>query len=150
MEPRLATLDDLPELSRLFDLYRQFYKQPSDLQGAEHFLRERITKEQSVIFISQDQNHKLAGFVQLYPGFSSIGMKSIWILNDLFVDSTLRKLGIGEALIKASVEFSRASGARNLMLQTASTNLEAQKLYERLGWVRDEKYFTYYMSHSSS
>jgi GNAT superfamily N-acetyltransferase len=147
MKPRLASVSDLPELSRLFDLYRQFYKQTSDLKGAEQFLSDRLNKNQSVIFVFE-KTHGLGGFVQLYPGFSSIGMKSTWILNDLFVDSNSRKLGIGEALIKKAIDFSQGSGARNLMLQTAVTNIFAQKLYERLGWVRDEKYYTYYFSHS--
>jgi len=33
---------------------------------------------------------QLMGFAQLYPSFSSVSMKRLWILNDLFVSSEAR------------------------------------------------------------
>ena len=146
---RLATINDLAPLSRLFDLYRQFYQQPSDLTAAEDFLRDRINQQESVIFLAypEDEPEQLVGFVQLYPTFSSIGLKPCWILNDLFVDAPHRGLGCGEELIEAALAHSEQSGARSMMLQTAVTNTTAQRLYERLGWQRDKKFYSYYFFH---
>lgn len=39
---RRATQDDLDLVAPLFDAYRQFYAQPSDLQRARDWLRERL------------------------------------------------------------------------------------------------------------
>jgi ribosomal protein S18 acetylase RimI-like enzyme len=146
---RRANSADLDRLTHLFDLYRQFYLQPANLSGAREFLKERLEKEESVIFVSYQETHPeiLRGFTQLYPGFSSIGMRKTWVLNDLFVASEFRKSGVAEELIGAAVNFSKASGARALYLQTAKTNVAAQRLYEKLGWVREEKYLTYSFHH---
>ena len=147
MTTRRATIDDLTQLAPLFDGYRQFYQQTPDIDGAKAFLHDRLTNEESVIFISINGQQCLTGFVQLYPTFSSIGMTSTWILNDLFVSPAYRKMRYGEVLLKCAMEFSCQSGARNLSLQTAITNTNAQALYEKLGWKRDEKYYTYYFFH---
>lgn len=143
MKIRRATLQDLAELAVLFDGYRQFYQQASDLDGAKDFLSARLSNKESVIFVGEMSDTKLAGFVQLYPSFTSVGMKTIWVLNDLFVAKDCRQQKWGEALMKEAMAFARSSGARNLSLQTAQTNLSAQRLYEKLGWRRDEKYYTY-------
>jgi ribosomal protein S18 acetylase RimI-like enzyme len=142
-----ATLADLDQLSALFDGYRQFYQQPSNVPGAQAFLEARIKNQESVIFVATINPGKLAGFVQLYPSFTSVGMTSTWILNDLFVAPEFRQQKIGEGLLAEAVRFSKASGARNLSLQTAITNASAQRLYEKMGWHRDEKYYTYYFHH---
>jgi len=41
------------------------------------------------------------------------------------------------------VDEARAAGAVALTLQTARTNLAAQRLYESLGWRRDEDFVEY-------
>jgi hypothetical protein len=40
-----ATNGHLEELSILFDLYRQFYRQPSDTRAAKKFLSDRLEKK---------------------------------------------------------------------------------------------------------
>lgn len=144
---RKATLQDLAELTRLLDLYRQFYGQASDHASIKRFVQERLEKGDSTIFVADTEGVRLGGFTQLYPSFTTIGLQRIWILNDLFVDPTFRSQGFGEGLIKAAVDFSKASGARNLSLQTALTNTPAKKLYERLGWKKNEQFLTYDFYH---
>ena len=69
MITRRATLTDLSALASLFDAYRVFYKKASDINGAKSFLTERLTRDESVIFVVVDDG-ELLGFVQLYPIFS--------------------------------------------------------------------------------
>lgn len=96
-----VTLDELPQAADLFNQYRIFYQQQSDLEGAEKFLRERINKQESVIFVAQKaESDTYVGFCQLYPSFSSISMKRSWILNDLFVHAEYRGQGIGLLLLE--------------------------------------------------
>ena len=47
-----ASLADLDSIVPLFDAYRQFYEQPSNLALAWEFIRERLEREQSVIFVA--------------------------------------------------------------------------------------------------
>ena len=72
---RKAELSDLRSLAELFDQYRVFYKKDSDMAGAQSFLKERIEKEESEIFISFTDKNIMTGFVQLYPLFSSTRMQ---------------------------------------------------------------------------
>ena len=93
-----ATIDDLELIVPLFDGYRQFYKQPSDLAGARRFLKSHFEQDTSVIFLAfstdEARQRQACGFTQLYPSFSSVSMKRVWILNDLFVSPTTRRTGV--------------------------------------------------------
>ncbi|RHX92466.1 GNAT family N-acetyltransferase [Leptospira stimsonii] len=141
---RKVAISDLNQVSLLFDEYRQFYKKESDLSGAFHFLEERISKEESCIFVALSEDEKLFyGFTQLYPSFTSLSMKRTWILNDLFVRPEYRKKGIAKALIVQAATLARSMDAKYLSLSTARDNRNAQRLYESLGFVKDEEFFYY-------
>lgn len=129
----------------LFDAYRQFYAQPSDLAGAQRFLAERLSKNESVVFVASKDDRPV-GFAQLYPSFSSLSMKPIWILNDLFVSPSARAHGVGTALLGECKRLAVESGAKELALETMKTNAAAQRLYESRGWKRDEIFYRYFLS----
>jgi len=142
MTVRQAALADLDLLAPLFDAYRQFYRQPSDLEGARTFLQTRLEHNELVIFLAL-QEQKAIGFTQLYPSFSSAAMARIFVLNDLFVTPHARRRGAASALLDAAAEYGRRAGAIRLVLSTEVTNTAAQALYERTGWVRDTVFCVY-------
>lgn len=136
-----ATIVNLEDLAPLFNGYRVFYKQPSDIEKATAFLKERFLKKDSVIFMAFEGTSAL-GFTQLYPSFSSVSMQRTYILNDLFVASEARGKGVGEAIMNKAKAFAISENAKGLTLETDVTN-PAQKLYERLGWTKDTEVFHY-------
>ncbi|QTD43304.1 GNAT family N-acetyltransferase [Sporosarcina sp. Te-1] len=142
MEILKATMEDLDGVSDLFNQYRMFYEQDSDLEGAKAFLKERFEKEDSVIFVGKDDG-KYVGFTQLYPTFSSVSMKRVWILNDLFVEAQARKQGIGEMLLRQAKAYAIGTGAKSISLSTALDNESAKKLYEKNGYERDVQFYQY-------
>ena len=131
---RTATLADLPQLSHLFNLYRVFYRKKPDIEGAFSFLKERIQFRESVVFVAAEGD-LLLGFAQCYPLFSSIRMKRILLLNDLFVLEAYRGRGISKALIKASQDLTKSTGASALLLETEKTNRIGNQLYPAMGFV---------------
>jgi GNAT superfamily N-acetyltransferase len=136
-------------IAPLFDAYRQFYKQPPDYSAAHRFITERLKAGESVIFLATlegDGGSKPAGFVQLYPAFSSISMKPLWILNDLFVIPEARKNGVGAALMESARQLAVSTVSKELILETAIDNLSAQRLYEKLGYKRDTEFHRYALS----
>ena len=139
-----ATLADLDALAKLFDGYRVFYKQSSDPALARAFIEERLRLDESVIFIARGENGEALGFTQLYPMFSSVAARRIWVLNDLFVAPTARKRGVARALMDRARDFAVEKGALRLILETAEDNDAAQALYESLGYVREsgERHYT--------
>lgn len=145
MQIKKATLKELDILVPMFDEYRQFYQQTSDKEKSYTYLKDRIIKNESEIFIALTNDGAGAGFVQLYPAFSSVSMGRIWILNDLFVQKDYRKRGVGNALIEKSFDLCRQTGAVYLQLQTQHSNKTAQSLYEKIGFEPDmeNRYYFY-------
>jgi GNAT superfamily N-acetyltransferase len=135
---------DAGRLAPLFDAYRQFYERPSDLAMARAFLSQRLERDESVIFLVEDDDETL-GFVQLYPLFSSTSPRPgrLWLLNDLFVTPAARGRGVGRRLMDRARQLAEDTGACGLELATAKTNHNAQALYESLGYRRDDDFFRY-------
>lgn len=131
----------------LFNQYRIFYNQFSDIGMAKAFLDERLQNNESIIFAAIDRNtQKTVGFTQLYAKYSSVKLSKNWILNDLYVDTAYRKQGICEKLIKKAMDFAKTNGSTFVQLKTAIDNHIAQHLYESIGFVKqgnDEEFFLY-------
>lgn len=132
-----ATVQDLDAVTALFDGYRQYYEQAPDLALARRFMAERLCSGDSIVFLAQDDEAAL-GFVQLFPAFSSVAARRLWILNDLYVDHRARRRGVARALMQHAARWSRDQGAVRLVLETLPENAPAQALYEDLGWRRGE------------
>jgi len=92
---RQATTADLDALVPLFDAYRVFYRKTSDPELARTFLSERLSRNQSVVFLAMREDGAAVGFTQLYPSFSSAAAAPVFILNDLFVAPDARRNGRG-------------------------------------------------------
>jgi ribosomal protein S18 acetylase RimI-like enzyme len=137
-----AEHEHLPLLAPLFDAYRAFYQQPSNVTAAHAFLQERLSNLESVIFLVL-AGDKAAGFTQLYPSFTSVGLQRIWILYDLFVHPDFRRQGVRRALLARAHQLARDSSAQRVELSTAVDNHQAQALYEAMGYRRDEQFYTY-------
>jgi ribosomal protein S18 acetylase RimI-like enzyme len=137
-----ATLEHLDDLVPLFDAYRVFYKQPSDFEAAREYLQARLEREECTVFLAYDEAQAV-GFTLLYSTFSSVILKPLMILNDLYVIPEARGSRIGERLIERAAAHAKLVGATFLRLRTANDNVSGQKLYERSGFVLDEVFLTY-------
>lgn len=139
---RRATTSDLPQVANLFDAYRVFYGKTSDVKSASIFISERMQNEESVIFVADDAG-TLVGFTQLYPLFSSVRMKKLWLLNDLFVDPKSRGKGVSVQLLDAAKQLCRDSGACGMYLETAKSNDIGNALYPRAGFTLNDEHNFY-------
>lgn len=142
MQPTIkkAGAEDVKIIAPLFDAYRVFYQQETDIDAATSFLIERLTKNESTIFIAFI-NDEAVGFTQLYPIFSSVSLQPAWLLNDLYVAENARQQGIANALLNKAKEFGIEKNARWLLLETAFDNYKAQSVYEKNGWIKQTDLF---------
>ena len=140
LQIKMATVDDIKVVADLFNQYRIFYHQTSDMDGAINFLQQRITKNESTIFIAFIDDEPVE-FTQLYPIFSSVSLKRAWLLNDLYVAETARRRGIANALLNKAKEFGAENNAGWLLLETAFDNYKAQSVYEKNGWIKQTDLF---------
>ncbi len=138
-----AEHEHLEVLAPLFDAYRVFYEQPSDLSAAHDFLKARLSRLESAVFLAISPEGEGLGFTQLYPSFGSVSLCRLWILYDLYVTPPVRRLGVGRALMQRAHQFAADSGAKIVELSTAKDNYQAQALYESLGYVRDTDFYSY-------
>ena len=138
-----AEIEHLREVSRLFNLYRIFYKEKDDLDSAKQFIKQRLENGDSTIFVSINDDASLNGFVQLYPSFCSVSMIPILILYDLFVDPDIRTKGIGRSLMNKAEQYAQENGFKRLELSTAKDNFIGQSLYESLGYEVDDEFLHY-------
>ena len=143
---KTAKLEDLTEVSKLFDAYRVFYKQDSNVDIASNFLKQRMQNSESVIFYAIDESGQYLGFTQLYPIFSSVSVQKTWLLNDLYVDAKARGLGVGTKLLNQAKDYAKQTGAKGVALETEITNINAQKLYEHLDYEKDDEHYHYFLS----
>jgi GNAT superfamily N-acetyltransferase len=140
MNIRRAKKKDINQLSVLLDKYRIFYKQNSDIDSAKSFLKKRMKRKESVIFVAEERK-ELIGFTQLFPIFSSVSMQRTWLLNDLYVNEKSRGMGAAAGLLNAAKDFGAETNSKWLLLQTAADNFTAQRVYEKNGWIKETDYF---------
>lgn len=133
---RRADEADLDRIAVLFDAYRGFYGQPSDVAGARAFLGERMRRGESILLVAV-RGEAPVGFVQLYPLFSSVRMRRVLLLNDLYVDAAERRAGVGRRLLDAAAAAARAIGAARITLETGIDNAPARALYRSAGWAEE-------------
>jgi len=138
----MVTQQTIGDVVPLFNAYREFYGQSSDLQQAEQFIQERVMGAESIIFLAYLEEEPV-GFAQLFPVFSSVAMKRAFLLNDLFVAKQARKQGVAQALMEQCYIYCQQEDARYMMLETARDNVQAQKLYEKMGMTIDETVYYY-------
>jgi ribosomal protein S18 acetylase RimI-like enzyme len=134
-----ASAADLDRLAPLFEAYRQFYHKPPARAAARRYLAQRLQRGESVVFLAQLGGASV-GFVQLYPGFSSLSLGRAWVLNDLYVAPEARRHGAARLLMEAARRHGVRTGAVRIELATAKTNRAARALYDALGYEQDDEF----------
>jgi ribosomal protein S18 acetylase RimI-like enzyme len=109
-----------------------------DLSGdmaAYHVAFDAIAADPNNALYVWDEDGAVMGCLQLtfIPGMSYHGS---WIakVEGVRVDRSLRSLGIGEQMMDAMIEKSRARGCKQLQLTTNKRRIDAQRFYRRLGF----------------
>lgn len=144
MQINHCTEQQLDTLSTMFNEYRIFYEYPSDLALARAFIAQNLQENRAKIFLLIDDDGVPVGFCQLYPAICSLALRPYYYLSDLYTVQTARRKGYARYLMNyISAHFSK-EGAQRLSLDTAKTNTQAQRLYESLGYVREDVYLTYH------
>jgi len=120
-----ATPEHLDLLVPFFVKYREFYDALPYPETSRSFLEKRLSRKESVIYLAMaDHEDKLLGFCQLYPSFSSLSLKRVWILNDIFVAEDARR---------QLHQHRQRSGTEGLRVDRLSRRPQIQELHPRTG-----------------
>ena len=137
-----ATSDKARIIGKVFDLYRVFYNQESNFEVATKYIFERLDQNDSIIFYIEE-NDECIGFTQLYPTFDSVNIRKKIVLYDLFVREEYRKKGFAKALMDAAKDYAKENNFGSIELSTNKENVPGQTLYESLGYIRDQEFYSY-------
>ncbi|HEY1656082.1 MAG TPA: GNAT family N-acetyltransferase [Candidatus Tumulicola sp.] len=139
---RQAAPADAGAIAPLFDAYRRFFTHREDLEVSRRFLRERLEGGESVVFAAYD-GAEPAGFLQLYPLFSSWYARRQWFLSDLYVAEAYRARGIGKRLVEACAQFAKNGGSRAILVELPYSEPHLAKFYGELGFGKDTVFELY-------
>ena len=140
-----ATLEHLDLLAPLFVEYREFYGELPYPDSSRDFLEKRLTRDESVIYLAMpiDDDRKVLGFCQLYPSYSSLSLKRVWILNDIYVAEDARRQLVADHLMRAAKKMAKDTQAVRMRVSTSANNEVAQKVYESIGFREDTQFKNY-------
>ena len=140
-----ATLEHLDLLTPLFVKYREFYGSLPYPDSSRAFLEKRLRRKESVIYLAlpDDDDGRLLGFCQLYPSFSSLSLKRVWILNDIYVAEDARRQLVADNLMRTAKKMAKETQAVRMRVSTSSNNDVAQKVYESIGFKEDTQFKNY-------
>ncbi len=139
---RTVREDDFPTLVEFYNqlntyFYRMGYRLPHPENVGEVWLDtfRRTLGRFSNVFIA-DLDGRVVGFmlcrlkrVPAYMGGVIVGE-----LSDMWIDSSARRMGIGDKLSRLALDWMRQQGAHSVEIQVLKDNEASWKLYERMGF----------------
>lgn len=142
---RRATDADLPALGRLgalllrshhgFDEQRFMAPGYDPEHGYAWFLGTQLKEPAVAVFVAE-RDGEVAGY--LYAAIEPQSWKELrdeaGFIHDVVVDERGRKRGLATRLIQAAVEWLAGRGMPRVVLWTAEPNIDAQRLFARLGF----------------
>lgn len=144
LEIARATIDDLEALLPLITAYRVFYKREPELRREREFVERNLREDCSRIFLAcERESGSIVGFTQIFQTHSTVWLGPSLILEDLFVVSEARGAGAATMLLERAEAYAREIGAVGMFLETAMDNVVAQRVYERAGWKREDRFYKY-------
>jgi ribosomal protein S18 acetylase RimI-like enzyme len=90
----------------------------------------------TTLFVARDDDGHIVGSLTLAVFRVPTGVRA-WI-EDVVVDTSVRGAGIGSALVNHAVEAARREQARTVDLTSRPDRVEANRLYQRLGFEKRE------------
>ena len=87
-----------------------------------------VTDPERTVFLAY-VNGDIAGEVRLRQNWNRCAY-----VEDLVVDSTFRRRGVGRALVESAVQWAKGRGLAGVMIETQSNNVAACRLYQQCGF----------------
>lgn len=101
-------------------------------------------------FEAETSDNELAYYLVVDVGGGIVGYAGMWLIIDeahvtnIALAAAYRGAGLGEQLVRALMELARERGAVSMTLEVRVSNVKAQALYTKLGFVSRGKRRNYY------
>ena len=139
LETREATRSDIPAIVRMLaqDRLGSGREQVADpLPDAYYHAFEQIAADPNNLLLVSVVDDRVVGTLQL-TYTASLSYRGGWraTIESVRTEESLRGRGIGTTLMRYAIELSKRKGCVLIQLSTHNTRKDAQRFYERLGFV---------------
>ena len=146
MDPavRIAHQDDVP---RIVELTAQLgYEISRD--AADERLRRILVRPDDRFLVADDQSAVVGWLHAVVVDYIETG--PFVVIAGLVVDKTMRKRGIGRALLSAAEQWAVERGCHVVRLWSSAARTDAHRFYERLGYAHIKTQFSFVKSVGSA
>jgi ribosomal protein S18 acetylase RimI-like enzyme len=126
---RLATLEDTPKMWDLIHELAVYERAPEELVLTREQLAEDFKNDRYIAFLAY-KGDQLVGMALGYYMYSTWKGLSVY-LEDLVVNESFRRLGIGSRLFEQFVRFAKEKKAGKLVWQVLDWNTPAIEFYKK-------------------
>lgn len=146
----LAIADDVQKVANLYDSVNDYFekrinycypnwqkgKYPvlSDVQVAFEEKSLYVLKENDIVLGAIIINNKQHPEYKRMPWKVQVSGEEVMTIPTLVVDPQARNRGIGEKLVRFSIEFCKTAGAKTIRIDTHYRNVPARNLYVKCGF----------------
>jgi ribosomal protein S18 acetylase RimI-like enzyme len=97
-----------------------------------------LASEASTLLMARypDEKSDVVGILTISIYRVPTGVRSI--VEDVIVDNSMRRRGVAKALMEAAIEIAREAGANGIALTSNAQRVEANLLYQNMGFSRRE------------
>ncbi len=124
----------IAEMHAAYDARRWSWCESPAEKWAKFFV-DSLARDSAVILVAADQADRPVGF--LIGGMTAaspvMAIRTRAEVSDLYIEPSLRRSGLGTALLNEAFERFGRRGAEQVVLNVAVANTEAIRLYEKLG-----------------
>jgi GNAT superfamily N-acetyltransferase len=137
---RIARLDDV---TRIVELTAQLGYDVSQ-EAADERLRRILQRPDDRFLVADDEGAVVGWLHAVVADYLETG--PFVVIAGLVVDRTMRKRGIGGALLSAAEQWAVERGCQIVRLWSSAARTEAHRFYERLGYAHIKTQFSFVKS----
>jgi ribosomal protein S18 acetylase RimI-like enzyme len=127
---------DAQNMLKMLDLYMQDPMGGSQRMSPELAAKnlDGLRQQSNFLFFLAFCDGEVAGVANCFINYSTFKAKQILNIHDFATSPQFRRRGVGEAMMKKIVEFTRINGFCKITLEVRHDNHGAQKLYKKTGF----------------
>lgn len=150
MQVRLAVPADGPRLLALVRELAEFERLEPPSEGAQaRLLDDLFGPTPRIEALVAERDGAIAGYAAIYETYSTFrGMPVLW-LEDLYVTPSARRGGIATRLLREVADIALDRGCARVGFVVLRWNVDAQRLYEKLGAERQDDWIPYALGTSA-
>lgn len=107
----------------------------------ENIFREALRMPEYICIFVIECDDVVIGYANTWLVFSIWSRGLTMTIDDLFVTSAYRGMGLGEKMMSYLIDFSRQNGYTRIQLHSGLDNQRAHNLYKKMGFIEEETLF---------